>query len=142
MKHLLTGLERHGFGRRAMTEIDFYKICDRDDIEIFWSDKRFPFYFTVPDDDLRVIVLPKRLNGVRLLFVMFHELAHHWLHGGDDPCLAFLGGRDSKCEAEADAIALLALMPRPDSILDLPGDPKFAQRLIEDRNRLTFFYNV
>lgn len=142
MKLLLTGLKKHGIGRRALNEEDFLRICHKDDIEVFLSSKRFPFYFTVPADDLRVIVLPKRLTGARMLFVMFHELAHHWIHGGDDPCIAFLGGRDKKCEAEADAVALIALMPTPDSPIEAPGDPRFVQRMKEDRQRLSFFYGV
>ena len=118
MRHMATGLQRYGIGSRTFNENDFWRICADEDVEVFWSKKRFPMYFTVPADDLRVIVLPDRLIGIRLLFVMFHELAHHWLHGGDEPCIAFLGGSDRKCEAEADAIALLALMPHADSVID------------------------
>jgi Zn-dependent peptidase ImmA (M78 family) len=143
MKLLLDGLKKHGIGRRAMGEEDFWKICTEDDIEVFWSRRRFPMYFTVPADDLRAIILPKRLNGSRLLFVMFHELAHHWLHGGDEPCVAFLGGSDVKCEAEADAIALIALMPGPELHVEITGDDRrFMQKLWHDRQRLSFLYGV
>lgn len=112
MQHLLRGLERHGIGHRAMTEDDFWNICHDEGIEVVLSRRRYAFYFTVPETDVKAIVLPERRTGPRLLFSMFHELAHHFLHGGDEPCIAFQGLSDSKCEAEADAVALIALMPR------------------------------
>ena len=95
-----------------MTEEDFWLICANEQVEIVWSQRRYAFYFTDPLLNIKGIVLPDRLSGPKLLFAMFHELAHHFLHGGDEPCIAFQGLSDSKCEAEADAVALVALMPR------------------------------
>lgn len=129
-------------GRRAMTEDDFWRVCHENDIEVFWSAKGFPFYFTVPADDLRVIALPARLSGLRLLFVQFHELAHFWRHGGDEPCIAFLGDSDRKCEAEADAIATIALMPTVDFVIEEFSDPRFIAKLREDRYQLHRLYGM
>lgn len=119
-----------------MTESDFWRICDAEDIEVVWSRKKYTFYLS----DIRGIVLPDRLFGPRLLFAMFHELGHHFFHGGDDPCIAFQGLSDSKAEAEADAVALLALMPK--SILsDLTSDDieHIGPRYWKQRERLLYY---
>lgn len=136
----MRGLERHGIGSRALTEIDFERICLREGVDVFWSSKRYPFYFTVPEDDVKIIVLPKRLTGFKLLFAQYHELAHHFLHGGDDPCIAFLGQSDKKCEAEADAIALVSIFPtvrQPPLLYS-----RFERKLWDDRLALYFNYGI
>lgn len=138
MRHLLHGLERHGIGRRALTEIDFEKICTREGVEVFWSDRRYALYYVV--EDVKIIILPKRLTGPKLLFAQFHELAHHLLHGGSDPCVAFLGQADKKAEAEANAVALISLFPR----IEQPPlmDSRFTRKLWDDRVRIYFLYGI
>lgn len=122
-----------------MTEDDAYRTCEKERVEIFWSKERFPFYFTVPDDDLRIIVMPQRLSGIELRFAFYHELSHHFLHGGDEPCVAFYGGRDKKCEAEADAVALIALFP---TLNDSPlFCNEFTQELWAARLRLQQYFD-
>lgn len=142
MQHLLRGLERHGVGHRAFIEDDFWRICSEEHIDVHWSRKRFSFYFTVPDEDLRVIVLPDRYSGPRLLFAMCHELAHHFLHGGDAPCVAFQGLSDTRYEAEADAVALTWMIPQ--QVLSVPDDTEshFVRKLWSDRRRLFFLYGI
>ena len=140
MRHLLHSLKRHGFGRRAMTESDLYLLCDLYDIDIVWSDRNFAFFFTDPDWNVRGIVLPKKLSGLRLLFAAYHELGHSMTAGGDEIHVALLGDSDHKCEAEADAIALIALMPSPDTEIDHYGDPEFARYLVEARRRFADEY--
>ncbi|MGD9564485.1 MAG: ImmA/IrrE family metallo-endopeptidase [Pyrinomonadaceae bacterium] len=145
MKPLLQGLERYGIGLRTQTEDDFWRICREEDIEVVWSRKRFAFYFTVPEQDLRIIVLPSRQTGIQLLFSMFHELGHHLLHGGDEPCVAFRGLSDRKCEAEADAVALLAILPRHELQRIDPEDllPRsFAKKVLKERTKLEFLYDL
>lgn len=143
MKSLLNCLEKYGIGNRPFTVDDFERICIAEDIEIFWSNKKYAFYFQDPAQDIRAIVLPKRLTGLKLLFTMLHELAHHMLHGGDEPSLAFLGKGDSKYEAEADAFALIALMPTTDPRhLECFEDSRFARALLADRERLSFCYGI
>lgn len=141
MKHVLRGLERHGIGTRALCEDDFYRICAREDIEVVISPRRFAYYLTAPSYDLRMIVLPQALSGLHLLFAQFHELAHHLLHGGDDPCIAFLGESDKKCEAEADAVAVLSIFP---SIAQPPAffESALAAKLWDDRLRLYQNYGI
>lgn len=140
MRNVLHGLKRHGIGRRALTEIDFEKICAREGIDIFWSDRRYALYY-VPHDEVKIIILPKRLTNLPLLFAMFHELGHHFLHGGDDPCVAFLGQSDRKAEAEANAVAVISIFPtiaRPPTFFT----SAFAAKLWDDRMRLYFNYGV
>jgi Zn-dependent peptidase ImmA (M78 family) len=139
MKHLLHGLERHGIGRRALTEIDFERICAREGVDIFWSDRRYALYYT-PTDDVKIIILPKRLTGPELLFAQFHELAHYLLHGGDDPCVAFLGQSDRKCEAEADAVALVSIFPTVEQPPLMYS--RFVRKLWDDRLALYFNYGI
>lgn len=143
MQHLLRGLKKHGIGSRALTETDFLRICEDIDAEIVLSDRRYPFYFNVPADDLRIIVLPKRLTGLQYLFAAFHELGHCLNDVGSEPCIAFLGGHNTRREREADAVALVALFPSP-RIEDTqhPIKCRFAQKLWADRQRLFFLYGV
>lgn len=123
MRHLIQTLERFGIGHRPLTIDDYWHFTAIDDIETVWSVKRYAFYFSIPAYDIKGIVLPEHLQGTELLYVMFHELAHHWLHGGDDPSIAFYGNGDKKAEAEADAVALLALIPRitPEAYAEFQG---------------------
>ncbi|MET0752587.1 MAG: ImmA/IrrE family metallo-endopeptidase, partial [Pyrinomonadaceae bacterium] len=68
------------------------------------------FYMSVLGEP--TIVLNKRLKGLKRIFAMFHELSHHFLHGGKDAANAFYFGLvESKAEVEADALALIALIP-------------------------------
>lgn len=140
MKRVLHGLKRHGIGQRALTEIDFERICAKEGIDIFWSNRRYALYY-VPEDGVRIIILPKRLTGLHLLFAQFHELGHHFLHGGDDPCVAFLGQSDKKYEAEADAVAIMSIFP---TITKPPAffASAFAQKLWDDRMQLYFNYGI
>lgn len=142
MQHLLRGLERHGIGHRALGETDFYRICEELDIEIWWSNKRFPLFFSVPDDDLRIIILPKRLSGLQMLFAAYHELGHCLNDVGAEPCIAFLGGNDRR-EREADAVALVALFPSPRiEDAEYPIFCRFSRKLWDDRQRLFFLYGI
>jgi hypothetical protein len=140
MQKLLQKLEQYGFGRRPLTEFDFYDICRLEDIEIIWSDEKFAFYFTLCGEHF--IVLPKRKRGLRMLFAMFHELGHYAMHVGDRPDAAFLAGH-GKHEAEADAVALIALMPKGQlrELAWLDGS-RYGSHLYNERLRLFFLYNI
>ncbi len=145
MKHLLRCLERYGIGSRAWTEDDFWNACSLTDTEVVWSKSRFPFCFTVPDEDIRCIVLPRSFTGPQLLFAMAHEFAHIALHGGDDPCIAFQGYSDAKYEAEANAAALIALIPK--QVLLSAADHSrcrspYLRKLWHDRERLYIIYGI
>jgi hypothetical protein len=144
MQYLLSSLTKHGIGSRALTDTDFFQICESEGTEVYFSDRRYAFFFTIPDEgDLKVIVLPKRLKGLRFLFAAFHELAHCLLHAGHDPSIAFLKGRDRRHECEADAVALIALFPSPlPEDAQFPIEGRFAKKLWKERQRLCLRYGI
>jgi len=126
-----------------MTEEDFYRICEAEGIEIVWSDKKFSFYLCDPEFDIYCITLPKRRKGLRLLRDMFHELGHHFMHIGNDPAAAFSGLTDDRDELEADAIALVAMIPKHmlKEMAFLDGS-RFGDHLYNERIRLFFLYGI
>jgi Zn-dependent peptidase ImmA (M78 family) len=141
MKYLLNSLDkRYGIGSRPMAEEDFYGICEKEGIEILQSPEKFSFYFTMLDEHF--IVLPKRRKGLRLLHAMFHELGHYAMHVGQEPEAAFLNGH-GKYEAEADAIALIAMIPksRLKEMAFLDGS-RYGNHLYQERLRLFFLYDI
>lgn len=106
----LTTLPVDGLDVRPLTEEDFFEICRREDITVLEQDVPTSFYMRC--DSVPVIVLKRSERGLRRLFSAFHELGHHFLHGGRSDSLAlFRGSRESKSELEADAFAAIALCP-------------------------------
>lgn len=144
MKRLLNVIgDRYGIGREPATEERFYEICEAEGVEVHHSDNKFSFYFAEPSLAIYCIVLPKRRKGVRRLFEMWHELAHHFLASAHEPTVAFNGLLHNKCEAEADAIALVAMMPkdRLNELAFLDGS-RYGSKLFNDRMRLYFLYDI
>jgi Zn-dependent peptidase ImmA (M78 family) len=141
MKLILKKLEVYGIGKRPMTEDDFYNICEIEGIEIIWSDNKFAFYFSILGEHF--IVLPKRRKGLKMLFAMYHELGHYAAHAGDEPEAAFFGMTHTRDEIEADAIALIALMPKAKlkELAWLDGS-RFGSHLWNERLRLFFLYDI
>ena len=141
MKLLLRGVEAYGIGKQAQTEEDFHRIAEAEGIEVIWSKEKFSFYFTMLGHHF--IVLPKRRHGLKLLFAMFHEFGHYFAHVGDDPQVAFLSDAHTKDEAEADAVALVALMPKHEIMSNAFFDgSRFGGQLYNERVRLHFLYGI
>lgn len=144
MKLSLKKLEKYGFNKRELTETDFYAICEREKITVLETDASASFYMSVSGKSF--IVLKKNLRGLKRTFTMFHELAHHFLHGGRGVNQAFYFGLlDTKQEFEADAIALLALVPLSclNSFDFLETHPnRYAKKLYRERQRLYFLYGI
>lgn len=106
----LTGLPLPGFNARPLEEQDFYTICEREGITVLEWKVPTSFYMSCSGE--KVIVLKQGERGLRRLFAAYHELGHHFLHGGEyDSISLFRGPRDSKDEIEADAFAAIALCP-------------------------------
>jgi hypothetical protein len=143
MKHLLKRAEAFGIGIRPLDENDFHNICLREKIVVIWSDEKFSFYFATSGQAF--IVLPKRLKGLKLLFAAFHELGHHIFSAGVDTTVMWKDMPHEKDEQEADAIALLSIIPREyvgrTDFLDM-YPLSFARRIYEERLRLYFLYGV
>lgn len=141
MQHFPTRLERYGIGSRTITEDDCHQIAEAEGVEIIWSDKKFSFYFAVLGHSF--IVLPKRKKGVPLVFAFLHELAHHFFHAGEETSAAFLDGH-ARDELEADAIALIGLIPKH-KILEVAEEyshTRRTNRIWQDRCRLFFLYGI
>lgn len=141
MKILLEKLKPLGFNGRVLTEKDFHAICEKENILINWSNRKYSFYFSAFGQSC--VTLPKRLKGLKLLFAMFHELGHHFAHVGDDPVVMWKDMPHQKDEFEADAIALIAMMPinllREMAFLD---GSRYGGKLWNERMRLYFLYGI
>ena len=140
----LEKLAPFGFNQKILTENDFYSICDSERITVLEMKVSASFYMSVRDKSF--IVISNKLKGLKKMFVMFHELAHHFLHGQRDGTSAFYFNLlDNKNEFEADAIALIALLPlgelrRLDFLEEHPN--RYARKLYKDRQRLNFLYGI
>jgi Zn-dependent peptidase ImmA (M78 family) len=101
------------WNKRALTEGDFYKLCKRRRITVVEMPLRTSgFYYCVLGR--HYIALDSRLPNQKKLFVMFHEFAHYLMHAPDAGVTAnFHGvGKKTRKEAEADAFALCAIIPK------------------------------
>jgi Zn-dependent peptidase ImmA (M78 family) len=141
MRLLLRNLEKYGIGVEPKNEDDFYTICEAENIKVITSDENFAFSFSMMGR--RFIVLPKRRRGLRKLFSMWHELAHLLAHAGDEPCVMWQGLYCDKDEAEADAIALIALIPKSHlKEMAFFDNSRYGTHLYNERIRLYFLYGI
>lgn len=109
MKSLMCLPVRH-LNIRELTETDFYRICEEERVEVHELDSPSSFY--IRTGGVRAIVLTTREYGLERRFSAFHELGHHFLHGGEAVDTALLRRpRESRKEYEADAFAAIALCP-------------------------------
>ncbi len=68
------------------------------------------FYMSAASESF--IILSNKLKGLKKTFVMFHEIAHHFSHETRGAASAFVYNLlNNKNEFEADALALIALLP-------------------------------
>lgn len=141
MNLILEKAALYGFNSRALTERDFYSICERERIGVEWVNEEVSWYMTL--NYRPYIVLPKCIYGLPLLFKQFHELGHHIAHHGLEPDVAFFhGDEDTKAELEADALALIALIPLKDLRSPRLDDSRYARQIVNERRRLYFLYGV
>ena len=147
MKLFLDKYKHLGLNEFVWTDDYIDRVVEGEGIEIINSSGKFSWYMTVENEPF--IVLPRRLKGLRRTFALLHELGHHFRHYGETPNQAFFHGlhdvQDAKDEAEADAFALVALIPldKIDSFDFLEEHPnRYARKLFEDRKKLKFLYGV
>lgn len=132
------------FNERSLTENDFYTICEAEGITLIEHDKPFSWWMTVENKPF--IVLNKRLRGIKRLYVMWHELGHHFLHFGSEPNQVYFSEMTkSKAELEADILAILAVCPMKalqtnDFVEEYPN--KFATKLFKERQKILFLYRI
>lgn len=128
MKNALSRLQRmfRDFNRRAFAFADFERIAKRerikwlesplpDEIRGFYSSTRRRVYRK------RFIVFNDNLGETERTFTAFHELAHHFLHAPQMGAARLYcpAHRDHNhaCDVEADAAALLWMIPARDLYL-------------------------
>jgi len=104
---------RIGWNERPLTETDFHRLCRKYKIKV----EEMPlsaggFYYRLLGKDF--IAIDSKLSHPKKLFVMFHEFAHFLMHApGHNATANFHGvGKQTRYEREADAFALVALIPR------------------------------
>ena len=101
------------WNRKPLTQDDFYRMCKRHKVTVHEMPLRVSgFYYCVLGR--HYIAIDSRLRQYKKLFVMFHEFAHYLMHAPDTGVTAnFHGvGKRTRKEAEADAFALCALIPK------------------------------
>lgn len=115
MKHVLRVMRKLGWNQRALDDTDFHKLCQKENIQVVEKVMEVPGIYAVIGGQA-FIFINSQLPRLRKLHVMFHELAHYYLHA---PPVAFFHvdgatQRQSKEDAEADALAAIALIPLRD----------------------------
>lgn len=126
------------WNEQPLTQEDFYRICRRCKITVVEIPLRVSgFYYSLLEG--HYIAINSRLCPETKTFVMFHELAHFLMHAPDDGVTAnFHGvGKQTRKEAEADAFAACALIPRrmveslrPQQLIEEDG---FSVELVKQR---------
>ena len=102
-----------GWNRKPLTQDDFYHLCKRHKVTVQEMPLRVSgFYYCLLGR--HYIAIDSRLRQHKKLFVMFHEFAHYLMHSPDTGVTAnFHGvGKKTRKEAEADAFALCAIIPK------------------------------
>lgn len=93
---------------RVLTEDDFWSYCDLSRIVVSELPiERHGLHFK--RRGAHHIWVSNRLRGPRRNFVLWHELAHFWLH---PPGIQFFRSWEDAIEKEADAVAACAMIPR------------------------------
>jgi len=130
-----------GWNERPLTETDFYKLCRKHKI----TAEEIPltvsgFYYCVMGKHF--IAIDTKLSPAKKLFVMFHEFAHFLMHAPNyNETASFHGvGNQTRKEREADAFALVALIPKiwletrtPDELI---ADEGITADMLRDRVEL------
>lgn len=144
MKYLIESLP-YGIGAEAKTETDFFEICERENIEVIWTPTKFSFHCSSPLGSFITISL--RLTGLKRLFVMYHELGHHFISPGKEYSVSWcnMPNEVDRDEKEADAIAHAAIIPARD-LYRLPelteSAGRYGRKFKTERERLNFIYQV
>jgi len=134
--------------RHVFSDSDARRLCEDSDVEIIEAEiDQEGFYLKIQGK--ATIYVNNNLRGLRWLYVVIHELAHHLLHASNFQNAAFFCHKqqDSKQHHEAEAFALLAMLPEPFLRRLLAGDllnelEDYPRELVEKRLRLLDLYGV
>ena len=100
-------LIERGWNKRPLTFSDFESLCSEHGVLIQWVAMKTPGMFFVCEGQ-PFISLSKKLQGVLLWIVAWHEFAHYLLHPPGLRC--FTNGTVNKIEEEAQSIALCCVI--------------------------------
>jgi Zn-dependent peptidase ImmA (M78 family) len=148
MFFLVRKFKKIRLNRHVFTEADTLRLCAEYGLEIKETDlDQEAFYLKFQGK--ATLYVDRNLRGIRWLHVVLHELAHHLLHAANKQNAAyfFLDVQDSKQHHEAEAFALMAMLPEPFLRRLLAGDllnelDDYPKELIEKRLRLLDLYGV
>jgi Zn-dependent peptidase ImmA (M78 family) len=145
MNFILEKLSGNGLSHRPVVEEDFFRICEIEGI--FFSEIDEPFSWWMCLDGMSCITVDRRLKGYKRLFTLFHELAHHFLHGGTYlTTLQPFGAHNGKTEYEADAFAVIAVYPLSamlnGQLLEAEKSDPYLRKLRKERERIYFLYGI
>jgi Zn-dependent peptidase ImmA (M78 family) len=129
--------------RHVFSETDALELCEQSGLAVVDSDiQQLGFYMKAHGK--ATIHINHNLCGLRRLYVILHELGHHLLHASNYQNAAFfcLDQQYSKQHHEAEAFALLAMLPEPFLRRLLTGDllnelEDYPKELVEKRLQIT-----
>lgn len=107
---------------KVLTESDFWTHADALKIRVREVQLEQDGYSEM-NPKRRYIYIHDELRGVERLYALWHEMGHHWCHSAH---IQFFLGTNPILEAEAEVIAVCALIPR--TILP----PRFAWSEIQE----------
>lgn len=135
------------WNRKPLTQDDFYRLCKRHKVTVQEMPLRVSgFYYCLLGR--HYIAINSRLRGHKKLFVMFHEFAHYLMHAPDTGVTAnFHGvGKKTRKEAEADAFALCAFIPKTwiegRTTQALIEDEGFSEEMVAERLEIYTQYRI
>lgn len=149
MKFFLTKFKglRCGWGKRALDEDVFYRLCRRFKIKvIFYNQSNNGFHYRCKSKDY--IVIDPRLTERERVFTMFHELGHYLMHAPAYGASANFSGliKDSATEREANAFALSCVFPLKlltgKSMAELMSEEGYSRGAIDKRREVYEQYGI
>jgi Zn-dependent peptidase ImmA (M78 family) len=126
-------------------EDEFYEIVARENISVCEIDLPLKgAYLRV--NGKPIICLNATLRGIERLVIMYHELAHHFLHAPRPQSLLFSSNLSSKEEHEAQIFALIAVIPLRElkALMTSPDyeDFQYAHHIIKERYEIFERYRI
>ena len=126
------------WNKKPLMQDDFYRLCRRHKVTVQEMPLRVSgFYYCLMGR--HYIAIDSRLRQHKKLFVMFHEFAHYLMHSPDTGVTAnFHGiGKKTRKEAEADAFALCAIIPKTwlesRSVAEIAEEDGIPEAMMKDR---------
>lgn len=149
MIFLIERFNELGWGVRALGERDFARVCGREKLEVVEYPISGAHGLYIRCCGRSVIAVDSRLRGVGRLIVLWHEVAHHFLHVPPHVTAAhfFRLRPNTKQEFEAEVFSSVALLPEPKLRRMLAAapeewEPGFTQEMVEFRLKVLELYGV